>query len=536
MCENRDDIWYLAQYNDDYKNSAISVAEVRTSPTNSDKLYIYTRVQRRFYVCVKCDIELPESHLMKHHSRYHSHQSFTMDMYYLFKTDKLTRCLACGVEMYENRFDDHNNQKHSMVQCNACQVSLKPNRMAKHEQRFHSSVQKSMNSSTSSDVSSTETVMKNVDFDPKPKSILGKMPIFLTIEMYKCKICGVNGLSEEHLEDHHLQNHQNVPFFTNIFKSKAKDYAQCICGLQMKTKYFDKHVEQFHPEKVLKENPKIKSVALATSPTSEKSEKSDSTVQSTHQSNMHRSLPLKFHTCQICHGQMSNFKKHQSKKHNNIPMSLECNETRQLIRCQFCKKERLKMHLERIHMEKSDPSKTNEPRKIFRCDLCSEQMFENRIVKHMRRMHPEDGDDILFKLYKCSIRDVDDNVEQMLNPRLEHYSELPVVDNSFNAIQKRPKCQVSGQVMMNTHLNEHYTHRGTNQKCISKEHNSKACSRENRQCTIHNSKPLEIDPTNDSEKIETSHKIRISNHEFERLVKQNRVHAVDGKIFLKDFK
>lgn len=106
MTENRDEIWHWANHNNG-DNNGFSVAEVHSSPTNNNKLYIYKRVQNRWYLCGHCSREVPEAQLIKHHSDRHSSVPFDKSMYYLVKTREMMQCLACGAGLQSPEIGDN---------------------------------------------------------------------------------------------------------------------------------------------------------------------------------------------------------------------------------------------------------------------------------------------------------------------------------------------------------------------------------------------------------------------------------------------
>lgn len=68
--------------------------------------------------------------------------------------------------------------------------------------------------------------------------------------VFKCGICGANGIMERNLNFHHSSNHRNVPFQIESYKFSGMTLeVECeICGKQLKENIIDKHMELFHIE------------------------------------------------------------------------------------------------------------------------------------------------------------------------------------------------------------------------------------------------------------------------------------------------
>lgn len=578
MTENRDEFWHWAHH---MQNTTLSVAEVHNSPTNNNKLYIYKRIQNRLYMCGHCNQEVPEAKIIKHHTDRHSAIPFDKSMYYLVKMGEQVQCLACGAEVNEKDVSKRSNEKKpqnmEIIKCDIFDCSLKRNRVPMQKKRTLSNYFSLKEMCPSSDdVSSDETLTQ-------AKPIRTKEPIFLLIEQYKCNICDAKGLEEEELTAHHLKKHQNVPINTDIFKLKVKEYVQCICGLQMKKKCFEQHMEQFHPENVIdgmhqEDASKEKIWNRAAKHNDNQHVAANAEIQSRAKPKASVTFQINEQAPTICSGAMTfqcrmccedlileeNLEKHHLMKHGNVPISrsiFQHTKIKPKINRLVCDADQFKTHSNPVH---SQPVKTPtnytivQPSTVNHSSIrhCSGATIElskskchskrcandsselrtsfqqgnnNKHIKcqrmhskrHVKRLHSAETGDLIVGLCKCNICELEGDLGQNGNVCYLNQKQHSDMlnDDNFPVFTFNTLTGLFQCRICGKQMMKHMIDGHLRGHQVRR-----------RIDTIMN------EAVNERARAHGYHNIRISNSQFQQLMLQNRIFSIDQCFYLKEFK
>ncbi|XP_055325673.1 uncharacterized protein LOC129579548 [Sitodiplosis mosellana] len=422
----------------------------------------------KYYRCMVCHRSgITEDQFMEHPFKNHGVLcTIPQNTFELIETIVYGHCSVCGQRVDEEQFIEHSKQVHSQI---LISTRTKSSMGATGIDEQDSSDSDNANSDKTK-VMSINEVMKvipgkqkasvqkimNIEHTPPPK-------------LYKCVICGADGVNEQNMAKHRAKLHSDIPATDQDFvlSTKGKGVKCEICCAEMKGGRLEGHMRRVHPD-VLKDE--------KVSCDSETNE-----LFLVHESS--NTVILKLYKCLVCGAgdiMEQNLIEHHSKKHDKIPTDTNIfhligNTHRD--KCNVCDKHmkegQLKAHKIRFHSHVRRDCVYN--RSAMDTGMDTPTSVRTRSAPRPQLVHRFQT--TIVELYKCGYCSASGLLkDQLINHSRQYHKAVVEIDYHMSVTREKVQCLCESwfwpnkfaEHMHQSHPLVEYTCVGQNGQLISK--------------------------------------------------------------------